>query len=101
MMKNVSRIIVLTALLVLTASAAFAASVEGKVSACDGARITINVADGASWLKKGAMVKVLGVAGTVTEVAGTTVTVKTGKTADCKPGDDVSLVKSYKETSGC
>ena len=100
MVKKAVVLLTLPAIL-LTSMTAFAAGVTGKVSQCEGKTITMSVAEAPAWIKKGAPVKVDGVAGTVTEVAGGKVVVKSAKTADCKAGDEVNVVKGVKQSQGC
>lgn len=85
----------------ITISAMPALAIDGKVSKCEGNKITLTVTENADWFKKGAPVKIKGVAGTVTEVSGSTVVVKSKKAAECKAGEEVNIVKGAKESQGC
>lgn len=86
---------------IVSSMPALAADVDGKVSKCEGDKITVTIAEDAKWVKKGAPVKVKDVAGTVSEVSGSTVVIKLKKAAECKAGEDVNVVKGVKESQGC
>jgi hypothetical protein len=92
------KIIILLALSIFTATAAFAA--EGKVvSVADGAAVVDLGAD--AKFKSGAKVKLNGKAGKVTAVDGTKVTVKAPNAADLKAGDTVKVDKAAAALQGC
>jgi hypothetical protein len=91
------KIIIMLALSLFAATAAFAA--EGKVvSVADGAAVVEMGAD--AKLKKGAGVKLNGKAGKVTAVDGTTVTIKTKIADELKAGDTVKVDKAA-SMQGC
>ena len=85
----------------LSSIVAYAAGVDGKVTKCEGNNVTLSVAEAPAWLKKGAPVKLKGTSGTVTELSGTSVVVKSSKPAACKAGDEINIVKGVKESQGC
>lgn len=91
------KIIIMFALSLFVATAAFAA--EGKVvSVADGAAVVEMGAD--SKLKKGAGVKLNGKAGKVTAVEGNMVTIKTKIADELKVGDTVKVDKAA-SMQGC
>ena len=91
------KIIIMLALSLFAATAAFAA--EGKVvSVADGAAVVEMGAD--AGLKKGAAVKLNGKAGKVTAVDGTKVTIKARVADELKAGDTVRVDKAA-SMQGC
>jgi hypothetical protein len=81
--------------------AVFAAPVAGKVAAIDGKKVQITMTgEKEDWVKKNAPVKIKGGTGTITEVAGTKVTISTSKASDMKVGDDITFDKG-RAGSGC
>lgn len=91
------KIIIMLALSLFAATAAFAA--EGKVvSVADGAAVVEMGAD--AKLKKGAGVKLNGKAGKVTAVDGTKVTIKARVADELKAGDTVRVDKAA-SMQGC
>lgn len=91
------KIIIMLALSLFAATAAFAA--EGKVvSVADGAAVVEMGAD--AKLKKGAGVKLNGKAGKVTAVDGTKVTIKAKVADELKAGDTVRVDKAA-SMQGC
>lgn len=91
------KIIVMLALSLFAATAAFAA--EGKVvSVADGVAVVEMGAD--AGLKKGAGVKLNGKGGKVTEVDGTKVSIKSKVAAELKAGDTVKVDKAA-SMQGC
>jgi hypothetical protein len=100
-MKKSMIAFIAAAFAIVSSMPALAADVDAKVSKCDGNKITVTVAEDVDWLKKGAPVKVKGVAGTVAEISGSTVVIKSKKAAECKAGENVNVVKGVKESQGC
>ena len=91
------KIIIMLALSLFAATAAFAA--EGKVvSVADGAAVVEMGAD--AKLKKGAGVKLNGKAGKVTAVDGTKITIKAKVADELKAGDTVRVDKAA-SMQGC
>lgn len=91
------KIIIMLALSMFVATAAFAA--EGKVvSVADGAAVVEMGTD--ANMKKGAGVKLNGKTGKVTAVDGTKVTIKAGNAAELKAGDKVKVDKAA-SMQGC
>jgi hypothetical protein len=92
------KIIIMLALSLFVATAAFAA--EGKVvSVADGKAIVEMGSD--VKLKKGAGVKLNGKIGKVTAVEGTKITIKADNAADLKAGDTVKVDKAAVSMQGC
>ena len=85
------KIIILLALSLFAATAAFAA--EGKVVSVADGLATVEMGTDAK-LKKGAAVKLNGKTGKVTAVEGTKVTIKAGNVAELKTGDTVKVDKA-------
>jgi len=91
------KIIIMLALSMFVATAAFAA--EGKVVSVADGQATVEMGTDAK-LKKGAAVKLNGKAGKVTAVDGTKVTIKAGIAAELKAGDAVRVDKAA-SMQGC
>jgi ABC-type transporter Mla subunit MlaD len=94
-------IVSLLCLAVMTVSA-LAAGAAATVKAVDGDKVIVNVTgEKAAWLKKGAAVKVKGVAGKVAEMDGSTVTIKMSKPSDLKAGAELEVERARGGSQGC
>ncbi|MBW4057171.1 MAG: hypothetical protein HIU83_17635 [Proteobacteria bacterium] len=91
------KIIIMLALSLFAATAAFAA--EGKVVSVADGHATVEMGSDAK-LKKGAAVKLNGKSGKVTAVDGTKVTIKAGNAAGLKAGETVKVDKAA-SMQGC
>jgi ApbE superfamily uncharacterized protein (UPF0280 family) len=96
------RIALVVTLLALTASAAIAAPLTGKVIAVDKERIQV-VAKGKleSWVKKGGKVRLLEGRGIFVGVASDTLTIEAKVADKVKVGDEIELRKPRPGVSGC
>ena len=96
------RLLLAALLAVFGVSFALAAPIEGKVTAIDGVKVTIELTgEKAPWMKKGAGVKLLGGTGKIVSITGTTLTINTKKAPELKVGGPVSLEKGPAQMTGC
>lgn len=91
-----------TAALLAFAATAIAAPMSGKVAAVRKQDVKVVVTGKlAEWAKKGTAVKFLGIKGTITSVAGDTLTIASPKAATAKVGDAVTFDKARATGAGC
>lgn len=86
-----------------SAVSVFAAGLSAKVAAVDGDKVSLTLeGEKADWIKKGAAVVLKsGVKGKIVEVTDGKVVVTTGKAAELKAGDALSLEKGKAALQGC
>jgi hypothetical protein len=86
----------------IAAEPAKAAPVNGTVASVSGVRVEMTV-DGekATWVKRGAGIKVKGGLGKIVGVTATTITFNTKKASELKAGDKVVIEKGNVVPAGC
>lgn len=88
-------------LAVFFSGTALAAGVPATVATVDGDTVTVTVKEKASWLKKGAQVKVTGSSARVTAAGEGKYTLKCTKGSELKAGDAITISKGADNMQGC
>jgi ABC-type transporter Mla subunit MlaD len=98
----IKRFLVAVSVVALGATLALAAPVKAKVTAIDGKKVTVELADEkAEWMKKGAPVKFKGGVGRIVDITDNKITMNSRNASKLKAGDEIELDKGPATLEGC